>query len=439
MIKVSSSLLFCILLNFSATAESRSWPQWRGPDASGHTYDGEFPKKWGLSHNLVWKAPLPGRGHSSAVHHKGKVWITTAIETPASEKEKEERLKANEGLASVTVLSEVSLRALRIDPKNGKILKSIEVIQKKQPQWVHHLNSYASPTPVIEDDRLYLHFGAYGNACIDTDSGKIIWRNSQKELWVMHENGPGSSPVIWENLMIFHLDGSDKQSIVALFKDTGKIAWQTSRSGELRENPQLQKSYSTPIIANFNGQPILISCSADWVYGYNPRDGEELWKINYGVLGFSNVARPVVGHGMFYISTCFMKAEIHAYRYEGLDKPKLAWKMMKGAPKMPSPLLVGKQLYVMNDGGILTCVDAISGDVEWRERIGGEFSASPTFANGLIYFSDREGKTTVIKPDSKLNIVAENELDGTAHMASITPYENSFLLRSEKGLYRIGK
>ena len=281
MIKVSSSVLFCILLSFSATAESKSWPQWRGPDASGHTYDGEFPKKWGLSSNLVWKAPLPGRGHSSAVHHKGKVWITTAIETPASEKEKEERLKANEGLASVTVLSEVSLRALRIDPKNGKILKNIEVIQKEQPQWVHHLNSYASPTPVIEDDRLYLHFGAYGNACIDSDSGKTIWTNSQKELWVMHENGPGSSPMIWENLMIFHLDGSDKQSIVALFKDTGKIAWQTYRSGDLRENPQLQKSYSTPIIANFNGQPILISCSADWVYGYNPRDGEERWWFDH--------------------------------------------------------------------------------------------------------------------------------------------------------------
>ena len=427
------------LVAFSTAANSKSWPQWRGPYASGHTYDGEFPKEWGLGRNLVWKTPLPGRGHSSAVHHKGKVWITTAIETPASEKEKEERLKANEGLSSVNVLSRVSLRALRIDPKSGKILKNIEVIQKNQPQWVHHLNSYASPTPVIEGDRLYLHFGAYGNACIDAESGRIIWKNSQKELWVMHENGPGSSPIIWENLMVFHLDGSDIQSIVALFKDTGKIAWQTRRSGEMADNPQFQKSYSTPIIANFNGRNILISCSADWVYGYNPRNGDELWKINYGVLGFSNVARPVVGHGMFYISTCFMKAEIHAYQYEGLDKPKLAWKMIKGAPKMPSPLLVGKQLYVMNDGGILTCVDAISGDVEWRERIGGEFSASPTFANGLIYFSDREGKTTVIEPDSKLNIVAENELDGTAHMASITPYENSFLLRSEKGLYRIGK
>ena len=383
-------------------------------------------------------AKIPGRGHSSAVHENGHIWITTAIETPASEKEKEERLKENEGLSTVTVLSEVSLRAVKLDPKTGGIQKNIEVIQKKQPQWVHHLNSYASPSPVIEGNRLYLHFGAYGNACIDAVSGKIIWKNNQKELWVMHENGPGSSPIIWENLMIFHLDGSDKQSIVALFKDTGEIAWQSKRSGELKENPQLRKSYSTPIITNFNGQPILISCSADWVYGYNPRNGEELWKINYGILGFSNVARPIVGHGMFYISTCFMKAEIHAYKYEGLDKPKLAWKMIKGAPKMPSPILVDKQLYVMNDGGILTCVDAISGDVEWRERVGGEFSASPTYANGLLYFSDREGKTTVVKPGSELNIVAENKIDGTAHMASITPYENSFLLRSKKGLYRIG-
>ena len=437
--KLSSSLLLSALLTYTAVADSKSWPQWRGPDASGHGYPGTYPTKWSAEENLAWMAKIPGRGHSSAVHENGHIWITTAIETPASEKEKEERLKENEGLSTVTVLSEVSLRAVKLDPKTGGILKNIEVIQKKQPQWVHHLNSYASPSPVIEGNRLYLHFGAYGNACIDAVSGKIIWKNNQKELWVMHENGPGSSPIIWENLMIFHLDGSDKQSIVALFKDTGEIAWQSKRSGELKENPQLRKSYSTPIITNFNGQPILISCSADWVYGYNPRNGEELWKINYGILGFSNVARPIVGHGMFYISTCFMKAEIHAYKYEGLDKPKLAWKMIKGAPKMPSPILVDKQLYVMNDGGILTCVDAISGDVEWRERVGGEFSASPTYANGLLYFSDREGKTTVVKPGSELNIVAENKIDGTAHMASITPYENSFLLRSKKGLYRIGK
>ncbi|HAU59097.1 MAG TPA: hypothetical protein DCW45_01895, partial [Opitutae bacterium] len=350
-----------------------------------------------------------------------------------------ERLKKNDGLPSVTVLSKVSLHALQIDPDSGEVLQNIKVFEKKQPQWVHKLNSYASPTPVLENQRLYLHFGAFGNACIDTQSHEIIWKNNQSDLWVMHENGPGSSPIIWQDLMIFHLDGSDRQSVVALYKDTGKIAWQTKRSGEMRDNPQFQKSYSTPVIAQSMGQPILISCAADWVYGYNPANGRELWKIKYGILGFSNVARPVLGHGMFFISTCFMKGEIHAYRYEGLEVPKLVWKMNKGAPKIPSPTLIGNELYVINDGGILSCMDALSGELHWRERLDGEFSASPIYANRLLYLSDRAGKTTVIRPGKSLQIVSENELDGSSHMATLAPLEDSFLVRTNEAFYRIQK
>jgi len=361
------------------------------------------------------------------------------METPASEKEKEERLKENKGLPTVTVLSKVSLRALKIDASSGKILKNIEVFKKKQPQWVHKLNSYASPSPYLQEGKLYLHFGAYGNACIDSKSGHIIWKNDEKNLWVMHENGPGSSPIVWKNLMIFHLDGSDRQSIVALYKDNGKIAWQTERTGEMKENPQLQKSYSTPIIETFNGKPILISCAADWVYGYNPANGNELWKMRYGILGFSNVARPVVGHGMFYLSTCFMKSEVHAYQLEGLTEPKLVWKMTKGAPRIPSPILVGNQLYVVNDGGILSCVNAQTGDLNWRERLDGEFNASPILANGLLYLSDRAGKTTVIRPGKSLQIISENELDGAPHMATFAPHKNSFLIRTDNTLYRVAE
>ena len=426
--------LFLLLPALLSGAES--WPQWRGPAANGHAGKAGYPSEWSAKKNIAWKSVLPGRGHSSPVHDGDTIWVTTAIETAASEAEKKERLKANKGLPTVTVLSEVSLRALRIDPKSGKVLKNVEVLSKKQPQWVHKLNSYASPTPVIEDGKVYFHFGAYGNACIDAKTGKILWKNEDKALWVMHENGPGSSPLIWDNLMIFHLDGSDKQNIVALYKDSGKIAWITKRSGELRENPQLQKSYSTPIVETFNGKPILISCSADWVYGYEPRTGDELWKIKYGHLGFSNVARPVTGHGMIYLSTCFMKAEILAFRYEGLKTPKLAWRLDRG-PKMPSPILVGKELYVINDGGILTCVDALTGDLHWRERLDGEFSSSPTYAGGLLYFSDQAGVTTVIKPAKTIKVVSKNELDGTAHMASFAPYGKAFLIRTNEALYRV--
>ena len=427
--------LFLLLPALLSGAES--WPQWRGPAANGHAGKAGYPSEWSAKKNIAWKSVLPGRGHSSPVHDGDTIWVTTAIETAASEAEKKERLKANKGLPTVTVLSEVSLRALRIDPKSGKVLKNVEVLSKKQPQWVHKLNSYASPTPVIEDGKVYFHFGAYGNACIDAKTGKILWKNEDKALWVMHENGPGSSPLIWDNLMIFHLDGSDKQNIVALYKDSGKIAWITKRSGELRENHQLQKSYSTPIVETFNGKPILISCSADWVYGYEPRTGNELWKIKYGHLGFSNVARPVTGHGMIYLSTCFMKAEILAFRYEGMKTPKLAWRLDRG-PKMPSPILVGKELYVINDGGILTCVDALTGDLHWRERLDGEFSSAPTYAGGLLYFSDQAGVTTVIKPAKTLKLVSKNELDGTAHMASFAPLEKSFIVRTNEALYRLG-
>jgi outer membrane protein assembly factor BamB len=426
-----------LLLIPSLLCGAESWPQWRGPSANGHAGKSSYPSEWNNSKNVAWRSVLPGRGHSSPVHDGKTVWVTTAIETPASEAEKKERLKDNKGLPTVTVLSKVSLRALKIDPKTGKVMQDIEILKKKQPQWVHKLNSYASPTPVIEDGKVYFHFGAYGNACIDAKTGKILWKNEDKALWVMHENGPGSSPLIWDNLMIFHLDGSDKQNIVALYKDSGKIAWKTKRSGELRENPQLQKSYSTPIVETFNGKPVLISCSADWVYGYDPRTGDELWKIKYGHLGFSNVARPVTGHGMIYLSTCFMKAEILAFRYEGEKTPKLAWRLDRG-PKMPSPILVGKELYVINDGGILTCVDALTGDLHWRERMDGEFSSSPTYAGGLLYFSDQAGITTVIKPGKTIEVVSKNELDGTAHMASFAPLGKSFLVRTNEALYRIG-
>ena len=429
------ALLFGYFLA-STTAYADNWPQWRGPDASGHFEGTGFPTEWNSKKNVVWKVKIPGRGHSSPVVEGDLVWLTTAYETPASEEDAKKRLKVNTGGQPLNLLAKVSLRAVQINPETGKVLRDIEVFNKEKPQWVHKLNSYSSSTPCLKDGKLYCHFGAYGSACLDAKSGKIIWKNNDKRLWVMHENGPGSSPVLWGDLMIFHLDGSDKQSITALRQDTGKIVWQTKRSGKMNSNPQLKKSYATPILVENKGSELLLSPAADWLYCYEPATGKELWKLPYGLLGFSNVSRPVAGNGMVFLSTCFMKGEILGILLNGDKLPEIKWRA-RSAPKMPSPILVDDELYLVNDAGIASCLDAKTGELHWRERLHAEFSASPTYADGKIYFCDRNGVTHVVKPGKSLKVIAKNELDGTAHMASFAPYGKAFLIRTNEALYRV--
>ena len=433
-----AQFVFLFLIAQTLLLSSEGWEQWRGPNGNGHAPAGEYPLEWSENKNLSWKTLLPGRGHSSPVYQDSTAWITTALETVASQEERERR--ANEssfpGAMGLHYLSKVEFIALQVDLMTGKIIRQIKVFEKKAPQAIHRLNSYASPSPVLKNGKLFIHFGAFGNACLNSKTGQIIWKNQDPDLWIHHENGPGSTPVLWNKLMIFHLDGTDKQSVVALFQETGKIAWHRKRSGKLRENPQTKKAYATPLIVQGSNGPVLISTGADWVYGYHPETGKELWKINYGILGFSNVSKPLKFENLFIVSTGFMKGEIHAYQMHGNHPPSLAWKMTKGAPKKPSPIIVNGLLYVINDGGILTCLNARDGEVLWRSRLEGEYSSSPTFADGKIYISNHSGKTTVIQPGTSMKILAENQLDD-GHMASFVPLRGSFLVRTEKALYRI--
>lgn len=437
-LRLPSVFIFTLVSGTFIFAEN-SWNQWRGPWGNGHAPKGKYPTHWSENNNVRWKILLPGRGHSSPVCKDGIAWLTTAIETAATFQERELRIKESKlpGAAGLHYLSKVELYALQIDLNSGEILRKIKVFDVLKPQAIHRLNSYASPTPIWEGNHLFLHFGTFGNACVNTDSGKILWKNNDQNLHIHHENGPGSSPISFQDLLIFHLDGTDKQSVVALKKNDGKICWQTRRSGALRENPQTKKAYSTPVIADTKDGPVLISTAADWVYGYNPSSGLELWKINYGILGFSNVAKPIVLEDLFIISTGFMKGELHAYRLDGKKTPTLAWKLIKGAPKKPSPIVVGKFLYVINDGGVLTCMHAYTGEEIWRSRLDGEYSASPTLADGLLYFSNQTGLTTVIEPRDSFSKIAQNQLRSGGHMASFAPLEQGFLIRTDLALYRI--
>jgi outer membrane protein assembly factor BamB len=410
------------------------WPQWRGPSGQGHASATHLPTKWDDNENVQWKVKTPGRGWSSPVIVGNQIWMTTAFEVPASSADAKRRLQANTGDQPLTLLDEVELKAFCIDRDNGKMLHEISLITVREPQWIHKLNSYASPTPVFDSGMLYCHFGAFGTACVDTESATVVWVNN--ELQVNHENGPGGSPVVVGDLVVFHLDGSDQQYIAALEKKTGRLAWKTDRSGEMHANPQQKKSYGTPLIVEIDGRPQIVSPASDWLYSYEPKTGSELWKVPYGQLGFSITPRPVVGHGMIFMATGFGKGQILAVKYNESRLPEIAWRFNKGTPTMPSPLLVGNELYFVHDTGVFTCLDAITGKEVYRERLGGNFSSSPWFADGHLYVSNREGVTYVIKPGAPFKLISENRLPEAIY-ATPAAIDRAIYLRTETQLYRI--
>lgn len=431
------ALLSTALSSDSALAEALpSWNQWRGPAGQGHAPAAkDLPLVWSESENVAWKTPVKGKGWSSPVLADGRLWLTTAVETPLSEAEKAERLANVKDSSSLQVSGPVSLRAVCLDAATGKVLHDIELFRQSQPDPIHSLNSYASPSPILDSGRLYCHFGTNGTACVDAATGAILWSHTLQKI--KHENGAGGTPVLFENRLIFDCDGSDQQYIVALDTATGAVAWKTERSGERNPEPQLKKAYGTPIVTEIDGHAVLLSTGADWLYAYDPTDGRELWKQAYGVLGFSIVPRPIVGHGMAYISTSFMQPELLAVKLPSGDAlPEIAWRVKKSVPNIPSPILVGDEIVMVSDKGVATCLDAESGEVRFSERLGGNFCSSPLYADGRIFVGNREGQTFVLTPGKEFHVEATNQLDGEI-MATPIAVGPALFLRTDKAVYRI--
>ena len=429
-------LVLAILAGVPLRADE--WPAWRGPDGSGHAADArDLPVTWSESENIAWKTPLPGRGWSSPVIADGRIWMTTAIERSVSDEERAKRLEDVENAGSPGVGRGLSMRALCVDVATGRLLHDIELLAVDDPQPINSLNSYASPSPVLAAGRLYCHFGDHGTACVDTASAKVVWAN--RELRLNHVNGPGSTPILQGDLLVVHCDGSDTQSIAALDTATGKVAWKTPRSGKLREDPDLKKAYATPLLIELDGQGLLVSPAADWLYGYDPKTGRELWRADYQVLGYSVVPKPVAAHGLVFMSTSFNTPEIVAWKLAGHDSPpSIAWREKRGAPSMPSLLVVGDELYAVSDRGIASCFDARTGESRWTQRLGGNFSSSPVFADGRIYMSNQAGDTFVLRPGRTFELLATNRLDGQI-MATPVPLDRAIYLRNERAIYRIEK
>jgi len=394
--QIAQILILLILL-------ASDWPQFRGPTGQGVSDEQGLPLTWSETKNVRWKVAIPGKGWSSPVVQGDRIWLTTATE---------------EGK---------SLRAISVDRNTGAIVQNVEVFHLKSAKLTNPKNSFASPTPIIEGDRVYVHFGAFGTACI-TQSGEIVWKT--KLEYDNGQHGTGGSPVLYQDLLIISCDGNDVQYVVALDKLTGKVRWKKSREG--------YQAYTTPLIVELPGSPQIISPGAFRAISYDPRNGKELWQVTYGE-GFSNVPRPVYGDGLVFICTGFQQPSLLAVRLDGkgdVTKSKVQWKLDRGVPLTPSPLLIGSELYMVTDNGIATCVDAKTGKEYWRARVGGSHSASPIYADGRIYFLSEEGESVVLAPGQQLKHLATNQLDGRT-LASMAVSNGSIFIRSETHLYRI--
>jgi outer membrane protein assembly factor BamB len=407
------TLLMAVAVAFrlSSSACGDDWPEFRGPTGQGIARNESVPVEWSPTKNVVWKQPIPGRGWSSPIVGDGRVYLTTGVPSKNNDQ---------------------SLQALCLDASSGKIVWQKEVflqeVSKAVP--IHGKNSHASPTPVVRDGRLYVHFGHQGTACLDL-SGAILWRSTALPYEPVHGNA--GSPILVDDALIFSCDGGDKRFVAALDRNTGNVRWKTDR-GEC-DRPF---SFSTPLLITVAGQKQVVSAGSDLVAAYDPATGREIWRVRYD--GYSVVPRPVYGHGLVYICTGFNSPKLLAVRPDGqgdVSRSHLAWRMQRAAPLTPSPLLVGNELYMVSDNGIASCLDAKTGNVHWQSRLGGAYSASPLSAGDKIFFASEEGTCVVIQASrEEFEQLARNTLDERT-LASYAVADGALFIRTEKNLYRI--
>ena len=401
-----------LAMSLGTVLAADNWPELRGPDRDGHADARKLPLTWSETNHVVWKTPIHDLGWSSPVIWGDQIWLTTAAEDGQR------------------------LFAVCVQRDTGKITRDIQVFATEKPDHVASVNSYASPTSAIEAGRVYVHYGTYGTACLDTGSGAILW--TRRDLRCDHHEGPGSSLMLHQNLLIFNVDGRDVQYVIALDKNTGKTVWKTNRSIDYTPfSTNQRKAFCTPIILEVGGRLQLFSPGAKAMIAYDPQSGEELSKVRYN--GWSMVPRPVFGHGLAYVITDYEKPELWAVRPDGqgdVTETHVAWKVAKDMPRTASLLLVDDLLYMANDDGYAICLEAKTGNRVWREHLKGKYSASPIYGAGRIYFFSEKNLTTVIEPGREFKVLAENQLDERV-MATPAVAGDAIILRSKTHLYRL--
>ncbi len=401
----------------SPSSFSSDWPEFRGPTKDGHSDAVGLPVAWSKVRNVVWKTALPGKAWSSPIVVGSRIYLTNAVAAKNEANPRDAR----------------SLRVLALNAADGKVAWDTEVFSVADPSGAggHQKNSFASPTPVFADGMIYAHFGHFGTACVDA-AGRLVWRTQELAYKPVHGNGGG--PVIADDLLIFNCDAEENPFVAALDRATGAVRWKVARDVDAKK----KFSFCTPLLIEAAGVRQLISPGSNVVAALNPKDGSEIWRVRYE--GYSVVPRPVYAQGLIFLSTGFDRPVVLAIRPDGrgdVTETHVAWRMEKQAPHTPSMLVVGPDLFLVADKGLVTCADAKTGAIHWQERVAGPCSASPLHAEGRIYIQDEKGVGHVIKAARRLERVATNDL-GEPTLASYAVSGKNLIIRTQGAVYCIG-
>jgi outer membrane protein assembly factor BamB len=418
-------LTFFLSLGIQSTrAQQDNWTHFRGSNLNAIATETQVPLVWNDSTNIMWKTDIEGKGWSSPVVYGNQVWVTTATDNGKK------------------------MLAVCVDINTGKKIFDLLLFQPDTVQSKNAINTYATPTCCIEEGFIYAHFGTYGTACINTATGIVIWKRT--DLNCKHVQGPGSSPILYKDLLILHYDGTDVRFVVALDKKTGKTIWKVDRPEELYKGmaPIARKAYITPIVINVKGEDLLISSASTALIAYKPETGKEVWRVVKG--HETTVAMPIVENGVIYYYTSWTSppeavetlVELVAVNPDGkgdITKSNILWEINSPKDQLSSPVIKDGKIYVVDARNVLFCLDARSGKEVYSLKLKQKYNSSPVFAGGNVYFTSVKGETMVIKPGDKLQVVAENKLSGGEVYATPAFVRNSILLRTDKYLYRIGK
>ena len=408
LVRIAGPIALCLTLETPAA----DWPQFRGPTGQGHATDASIPVTWDDQQGIAWRVPVEGLGWSSPVVAGERIYLTSAV--PQGE--------------DVQLLV-AECRSLQ----DGSIVWRRELHRQEGEVEIHQKNSHASPSPLVDGDRVYVHFGPHLTACLKTSDGSPVW---SKRLDYSPTHGTGGSPAVFDDLLILCCDGRDVQYVVGLDKLSGNERWRTARA----TSPSKGFSFCTPLVIEVAGRAQAICPGSDAVFAYDPRTGQEIWRCNYED-GYSVVPRPVSAHGLVYVCTGYNRPRLLAIDPTGMGDvtgTHLKWEYDRSVPHNPSIAAVGDAVYFVSDKGVATCLDAVTGEERWQERLGGNFSASLLATEERVYLQDEAGICHVLKAAPEFEPLATNAWARDRRTyASFAVVDGALLARSEDALVLI--